>query len=41
VWGSSDGDTVVWGSSGGDTVVWGSGCVDPSCRMMWNRQNEQ
>ena len=41
VWGSSDGDTVVWGSSDGDTVVWGSGCIDASCQMIWNEQNER
>jgi hypothetical protein len=41
VWGSSDGDTVVWGSSDGDTVVWGSGCIDASCQMLWNEQNER
>jgi serine protease AprX len=41
VWSTSDGDGVVWGSSGGDSVVWGSGCIDASCQMLWNGQNER
>ena len=41
VWSTSDGDNVVWGSSDGDNVVWGSGCLDASCQMIWNDQNER